>query len=148
MDLQRPSIHEILMRQAFLISERGTCSRRRVGAVIATDEGVSLSSGYNGALTGMPHCAPHDDYLPCERSEHAERNAIYWAARRGIATLNTILYCTDSPCIACSRAIVQAGIKRVYWARPYRDDAGVILLLAAGVEAEQYEVLNDQGTKP
>lgn len=128
------------MSVAYTMAARGTCSRRQVGAVIATDRGVILSTGYNGALSGMPHCAPHDDYEPCTTSEHAERNAIYWAARRGVPLEGTLLYSTDAPCVGCARAVVQSGIVRVVYDRPYREDQGLVLLLAAGVEVEKYDV--------
>lgn len=135
----RPSIDAVLMTIAVAWSERGTCSRRRVGAVIATPNGVTLSSGYNGALSGMPHCAPHNDYDPCSVSEHAERNAIYWAARRGVALAGSQIFTTDSPCVACARAIIQSGIIKVTYNRPYKDDQGLLLLLAAGIEIVKYD---------
>jgi len=133
----RPSIDETLMAEAWLWSRRGTCSRRRVGAVVATSQGVTISHGYNGALSGMPHCAPHDDHQPCDISEHAERNAFYFAARRGVSVEGCTLYSTDSPCVACARAAVQTGIVRVVYDRPYRDDQGLVLLLAAGLKVDR-----------
>lgn len=128
------------MQIAFTVSKRGTCSRRQVGAVIADSRGVVLSTGYNGALSGLPHCDPHDDYQPCHVSEHGERNAIYWAARRGVALEGASLYTTDCPCYGCSRGIIQAGIKRLVYCRPYREEEGLLLLLAANVEVEQVEL--------
>lgn len=138
--LERPTIEDTLMTVAFEWSKRGTCSRRRVGAVIADTRGVTISTGYNGALAGFPHCSPHNDYQPCEVSEHAERNAIYWAARRGVPIEGAILYCTDAPCVACARACIQSGIKKVIYSRPYREDQGLILLLAANIEVKQHGV--------
>lgn len=129
----RPSIETILMQTAFIIAERGTCSRRKVGCVLADDRGTIVSWAYNGALAGMAHCEPHSDYQPCEVSEHAERNAIYWCARRGVATAGLNAYCTDSPCHGCARAFVQAGIKSVHYARMYRLTSGLDLLTAARV---------------
>jgi dCMP deaminase len=137
--MSRPTIEETLMRVAFTWSDRGTCSRRRVGAVIADDRGVILSTGYNGALSGFPHCAEHNDYQPCETSSHAERNAIYWCARRGVAIEGMNLYSTDAPCVACAKACIQSGIKKVVYARPYREDQGLVLLMAGKVEVMKYE---------
>lgn len=138
--MSRPTIDEILMAEAWLWSLRGTCSRREVGAVVATTRGVTVTHGYNGALAGMPHCAPHEDHQPCETSEHAERNAIYFAARRGVALEGCTLYSTDSPCVACARAVVQCGITRVVFERSYRDDRGLVLLMAADVAVDRIEV--------
>lgn len=135
----RPTIEQTLMQVAHLVALRGTCSRRQVGAVIADTRGVILSTGYNGALSGMQHCDHHDDYQPCDISEHAERNAIYWAARRGIAIEDTILFTTDSPCPGCARGIVQCGIVKVVYDRPYRENIGTLLLQAAGIEVVKYE---------
>lgn len=134
----RPTMTDVLIRNAFTISERSTCSRRNVGAVIADKRGVQISSGYNGAVSGMPHCDIHTDYKPCEVSEHAERNAIYWCARRGVSTEGMHMYCTDMPCHGCARAIVQAGIVSLTYARPYRLTTGVALLNAAGIEVRDY----------
>jgi dCMP deaminase len=134
----RPTIEDTLMRVAWAFSERGTCSRRQVGSVIADDRGVILSTGYNGALTGFPHCAEHYDYEPCETSSHSERNAIYWAARRGIALEGMQVYSTDSPCVACAKAMIQSGIVRLTYQRPYREDKGLLLLMAAKVEVVRY----------
>jgi dCMP deaminase len=128
----------VLMRTAFTIAERGTCSRRQVGCVLADDRGTIVSWAYNGALTGFAHCEPHTDYQPCETSEHAERNAIYWCARNGIKTDRLNAYITDSPCHGCARALVQAGIKCVTYSRDYRMIQGLSLLGAAKIEIRQY----------
>src|SRR5688572_24369543 len=109
----RPSIVDVLMRTAFVVSSRGTCSRRQVGAVIADERGTIASWAYNGALSGLPHCEPHNDYQPCETSEHAERNALFWCARTGRSTDGLRMFCTDAPCHACARAIIQCGLKSV-----------------------------------
>src|SRR5687768_15409764 len=119
------------MTNAYTWSRRGTCSRRQVGAIISDPRGVTLSTGYNGALSGFAHCGPHEDYSPCDVSEHAERNAIYWAGRRGVALEGSQIHTTDAPCPACARGIVQAGITRVVYDRPYRENQGLLVLQAA-----------------
>lgn len=141
---RRPTINEVLMLQAWSWSFRGTCSRRRVGVVIADERGYIRTNGYNGSLSGMPHCEPHSDHQPCDVSEHAERNAIYRAARKGISIEGCNVYSTDSPCVGCARGIVQSGITKVFYARPYREDRGLILLMAAGVEVERLSLLEDE----
>src|SRR5690349_372695 len=121
----RPSTEDVLMESAFLWSARSTCSRLHVGAVFAKD-GRILATGYNGAPTGIPHCehpctcaelmrhsvivskdasvhlAGCRSQEPCLTAEHAERNAIAWAARHGIALEGSRLFVTHMPCLACS----------------------------------------------
>lgn len=70
----------------------------------------------------------------CEIAEHAERNAIAFAARYGLALEGGDLHVTHSPCLACSRTIINAGIKRVYFTTPYRLTDGVDMLRTAGLE--------------
>lgn len=136
---------DTLMRTAFVMSERGTCSRRKVGAVIADTRGAILRSGYNGALSGFKHCEPHNDHQPCETSEHAERNALYWCCRNGVATEGTLMYCTDAPCHGCARGIVQAGIISVVYARDYRENQGIHLMVQAGIKVARWDGTNDMG---
>jgi dCMP deaminase len=70
---------------------------------------------------------------PCTTAEHAERNAIAWAARHGIKLEDSRLFVTHMPCLPCSMSIINAGVERVYYFHPYRDDSGVKLLTRAGV---------------
>lgn len=129
----RPSFHELMMETALIWSRRGTCSRLRVGAVLA-DRNRILAQGYNGNVSGMNHCPdPHLDG-PCETAVHAEENVLYFAADRGIATRGTTLYVTHSPCFRCSRGLVNAGIVQVIYGEPYRSLDGVKLLRDAGVK--------------
>lgn len=130
----RPTMTDVLMWSAQDFALRGTCSRRQVGCVIADEHGNTVGSGYNGAVRGLPHCKPHNDYQPCDVSEHAERNAIYACARNGVPILGKRMYVTDAPCHGCARAIVQCGIVSVTYWRPYRVTSGLDLLIAAGIQ--------------
>lgn len=125
----RISRDQMLMRIARTVAERGTCNRASVGCVIVR-EGRILSMGYVGSPPGAPHC--HDagciiDKVTggCIRTQHAEANAIAWAARCGIAIEGASLYVTLSPCLPCAKMILTAGIQAVYFAEPYRDTSGL-----------------------
>lgn len=155
----RPSRHNVLMATAHAFALRSSCSRGQNGAVITLD-GRILSTGYNGAPAGMPHCdhtcncpasrfEPMDelhydgcpaDLTGCTTAIHAEANAIAWAARCGVATKGTTIYCTSTPCINCARLIINAGIEVVVYLHPYRLNDGLELLRAAPSIAEVYQL--------
>ncbi len=132
------------MQIAEVVSQRSTCLRRRVGAVVVNDKRI-ISTGYNGTLSGLEHC----DIIGClrqklhvpsgERQEicrglHAEANALLFAASYGVDMHNALLYCTHQPCILCAKMIIQAGIKHVYYKGTYPDDLGIALFTEAGVK--------------
>lgn len=135
---RRPTPDDVLMYTAYTMARRGTCARMRVGAVIAREERL-ISSGYNGATAGMPHCHHRDDdRSPCNVAVHAEENAIAFAAKHGTPTAGATLYTTMTPCFHCARLIVNAGITRVVYSDEYRNDAGFGLLVAAGVQVDHW----------
>lgn len=150
---RRPSRDNTLMATAGVWSQRSTCSRASVGAVIAID-GRIIVTGYNGAPAGMPHCDHtcvcgadnrlfHDHRdgcsadLPCRVAVHAEANAIAFAAKNGLATGGGELFVTLSPCYVCAQIIINAGISRVIVGELYRDLAGYNLLISAGIEVNR-----------
>jgi dCMP deaminase len=127
------------MRTAHLFAERATCKRGKVGAVLVKDDRI-ISTGYNGAPPGMPHCTdvgcdelilfekipgilmPQFEpvELGCQRTIHAEANVLLYAARHGIPTEGAHLYCTYSPCERCALLLANAGIKKLIYDKPYR----------------------------
>jgi len=110
------------MNIALLISKRATCGRAQVGAVIVKDNRI-ISTGYNGPLRSEPDCSNHcDTSKSCIRAVHAEANAIYNAAKNGLSLEGCELYCTYRPCRKCFEAIVQSGIKKVYYLNDYNTD--------------------------
>lgn len=131
----RPSRDELLTETAFLWAKRGTCSRLQVGCVISRG-GRILAQGYNGAPAGLPHCIHTELDGPCTEAEHAEKNAIAWAARNGVRLEGAEMHVTNMPCKSCAMSIINAGIVRVMYTLPYRLTAGVELLQSAGVEVE------------
>ena len=152
----KPSRDETLMGTAYLWAAHSTCSLLSVGAVISRD-GRSLSTGYNGAPQGMPHC-DHSEclcetresypYCPkhgaCRTAVHAEANALAFAARYGLATDGAQLHTTHAPCLTCAMSIVNAGIVRVVYEHPYRIREGLDLLTHAGVGVVQMNDLRRQ----
>ncbi len=127
----RISRESMLMQIANIVSERGTCSRAQVGAVIARENRI-ISTGYNGAPSGMKHCVHHrNDTEKCTRAVHAEMNAILFAAKHGLSVDGCDMYTTVSPCPQiCIPAIINSGIKRVFYATFYPT-----------VEPKMYEML-------
>lgn len=129
----------MLMEMAMTASKRGTCLRRQVGAVIAR-EGRVLSLGYVGAPAGLPHCRPEtcSKENPCERTIHAEANAIAFAAREGIALDDSVMYCTASPCLHCAKLIINSGIVEVIYFEEYRVTDPINLLRQAGIRCSKF----------
>ena len=99
-------------------SENSYCIRRQVGALIVKDKMI-ISDGYNGTPSGFENVC-EEDGVTKPYVLHAEANAITKIARSGNNSEGATLYVTDSPCIECSKLIIQAGIKRVVYARDYR----------------------------
>ena len=120
------------LRMAKIWAENSYCKRRQVGALIVKDKMI-ISDGYNGTPSGFENvCEDNDVTKPYVL--HAEANAITKIARSGNNSDGATLYVTDSPCIECSKLIIQAGIRRVVYAREYRLTDGVDLLRRAGIE--------------
>lgn len=147
--MSRPSWNQYFMDIADLVASRSTCLRRKVGAVIVKDRRI-LTTGYNGAPSGLPHCEivgclreklsiPSGQQQELCRGLHAEQNAIIQAALHGISIQNSYLYCTDQPCITCSKMIINAGIRKVFYRKNYPDEIAGNLLQEAGIEEVQYD---------
>lgn len=132
----RISSNDMLMQMAEAAAQRGTCDRLQVGSVIEY-RGRVLSMGYNGNVSRMNHCSHNDMQVDtefstsvgCQTAVHAEANAILWAARMGVATEEASLFTTHQPCLECAKLIINAGIIRVVFKEPYRDNSGLSFLL-------------------
>lgn len=132
----------LMMKVAHLYSQRATCNRLSVGAVLAL-EGRIIAAGYNGGLPSDPFCSASIGCLatsPCTNTIHAEANLLFFCAKNGISTKDTTLYVTTSPCINCARAIIQSGIKRVVYLDKYRDTSPLSILTINGVVVEQITI--------
>ena len=131
------------MTMAIAVSSLSHCKRSKVGAVIEKDGNV-ISIGYNGTPSGMDNCCEelHETGMSTITKSivlHAEMNAVIKAAKTGNAVQNSTLYVTLSPCIECSKYILQSGIKRVVYLDQYRDTSGIDLLKKF-IKIEQYVI--------
>ena len=135
--------NQYFMLQAVLLSLRSTCERLWVGAILVRDKRV-IAGGYNGAVSGDDHCIDVGCYVVdghCLRTIHAEMNAVLQCSKFGIPTDGAEIYVTDFPCLQCTKSLLQAGIKKIYYMRNYHnDDYAIRLLKRKKVAVEQVKV--------
>jgi dCMP deaminase len=132
----RQSWDEYFSAIARVGATRATCARKHVGAVIVRDKSI-LATGYNGSIRGEPHCDDAGHLMVdghCERTVHAEANAIVQAARHGVSIDGATIYVTASPCFGCFKLIANAGIKRIVFGEFYRDERIFELSQRLGIE--------------
>lgn len=125
------------LEMAQVWAKNSYCKRRQVGALIVKDKMI-ISDGYNGTPSGFENVCEDEDGLTKPYVLHAEANAITKVAKSGNSSDGATLYVTASPCLECSKLIIQAGIKRVVYHDEYRDSAGLDLLRRAGIEICKY----------
>ncbi|QCD36128.1 dCMP deaminase family protein [Muribaculum gordoncarteri] len=121
------------LRMARIWSENSYCQRRKVGALLVKDQMI-ISDGYNGTPAGFENVCEDENGVTKPYVLHAEANAITKVARIGNSSEGSTLYITASPCLECSKLIIQAGIKRVVYNDLYRIQDGLEILRRAGVE--------------
>lgn len=151
MSMGRPSWDDTFMLIANVWSWRATCPRRSVGCVLVSRDHRILSTGYNGAPRGLPHCAEDGCVLDglgrCTRAVHAEANAIFQASRQGTNLLGSMVYCTDRPCINCAMGLIQIGIASIMWSNDeiHADEREAVVALfgQAGIEMRVYKLTAD-----
>ena len=114
-------------------AENSYCQRRKVGALLVKDQMI-ISDGYNGTPSGFENCCEDANNVPLPYVLHAEANAITKVARSNNSSEGATLYVTASPCMECSKLIIQAGIKRVVYGEEYRIMDGIEILKKAGIE--------------
>ena len=139
--LPRPSWDDYFMQITFQVARRSTCPRAAVGAVIVRDKRI-LTTGYNGAPSGLPHCTEAGCLMVndhCVRTLHAEQNAIIQGALHGVDVSDGTIYVTHQPCLVCAKMIINAGIDRVVYAGDYPDEIACAFLEEAGIELCKYE---------
>ena len=134
------------MRAAYNYSQLSFDSDTQVGAILV-QEGNILSFGFNGMPTGMDNnCKLHTGATRWEVL-HAEANAILKCAREGVSTKGATLYITLSPCKECAKLILQAGISRVVFCEPYKDESGILFLAQTGIEVDRCEIIQNENKK-
>jgi dCMP deaminase len=147
--MARPSWDEYFMEITRLVVSRSTCLRRQVGAVVVKDKKI-LATGYNGAPSGLPHCLevgclreemgiPSGERHELCRGLHAEQNAIIQAAYHGVSINGATLYCTNLPCIICTKMLINAGIERVVYEQGYADPLASQMWEGSQVMIEQFQ---------
>jgi dCMP deaminase len=123
----RPDPHHYFMNIALAVRERADCAGSRVGAVVVVDRRI-VSTGYNGTPENMPNCSEGGCYRCANPGKfpsgtgydlcicvHAEQNALLAAARFGIAVQGSAVYSTMRPCFGCTKELLQAGVREVYY---------------------------------
>ena len=149
MEKKRPDWDSYFLLIAKVVASRSTCLRRQVGAVLVKDRQI-LSTGYNGAPKGVSHCEttgclreklgiPSGERHEFCRGSHAEINAIAQAAAAGVSTQGCVIYCTHEPCVYCTKALINAGCRRVVYLYPYPDELARSIIEESGVEAVHYD---------
>lgn len=121
------------IRMANIWAENSYCRRRQVGALIVKGKMI-ISDGYNGTPSGFENVCEDENNVTKPYVLHAEANAITKIARSNNSSDGATMYVTASPCIECSKLIIQAGIKRVVYSEKYRLEDGIDLLRRAGIE--------------
>lgn len=143
---ERPSWDDYFLKIAYDVSTRATCLRRQVGAVLVLDRQI-LTTGYNGAPSGLPHCRdtgcmreelqiPSGERHELCRALHAEMNALIQAAKHGLKIQGATCYVTCCPCSLCAKMLINGGIARIVAVGDYPDDMAREMLEQAGVELD------------
>jgi len=131
---KRPSWDEYFLGLLEPLSRRATCERGRSSAIIVSEHNTILTTGYVGSVSGDKHCDEVGHYMVtvtqpdgtssqhCQRTLHAEENAILQAAMDGIRLRGATLYCKMVPCVPCARRIIRVGIEKVVAQKAYHAD--------------------------
>lgn len=142
--MERPEWDDYFMKITRLVAQRATCLRRRVGALLVKDHRI-LTTGYNGAPSGLRHCldigclrekesVPSGQRHELCRALHAEQNAILQAALHGVSVRGAVLYSTHHPCSLCAKMLVNAGVLKIVYEEGYPDPLASEILEEARLE--------------
>jgi len=145
--MERPDNDTYFMRMAELVATRSTCLRRKVGAVVVKEKRV-LTTGYNGAPTGLPHCdevgcrreqlgVPSGERYELCRALHAEQNVLIQAVIHGVNLKDSVIYVTNQPCVTCSKMLIGVGVKEIVICEGYPDELAVQMLEEAKIKVRR-----------
>lgn len=148
-ETDRPSWDDYFARITVLVASRATCVRRKVGAILVLEKRI-LATGYNGAPQGLAHCLeigclreklgiPSGERHELCRGIHAEQNVIIQAARYGISIVGSTLYCTNLPCVICTKMLINSGVKKICYGDGYPDELSFGMLEETGIELVKME---------
>ncbi|MFA5039069.1 MAG: cytidine/deoxycytidylate deaminase family protein [Candidatus Omnitrophota bacterium] len=143
----RPGWDEYFLGIAGLVSQRSTCLRRKVGALVVKGRRI-LATGYNGTPSGIRHCSqagclrtkmkiPSGERHELCRGLHAEQNVLLQASLHGVSLEGSVLYVTNQPCIICAKMIINAGIREVVMAGHYPDHMAMSFLKEAKIKVRK-----------
>jgi dCMP deaminase len=137
--MSRPTPDQYFLSMAKLVSTRGTCCRRQVGCVLVNAMNRVLSTGYNGRYAGALHC---NEGFPCEGADlpsgtgldkcealHAESSALLFCSN--VYDIQTC-YVTVTPCIECTKMLLNTSCQRIVAASVYPHPAARKLWEQAG----------------
>lgn len=136
---KQPEFDKRYLQMAEIWSKNSYCIRKKVGALIVKDRMI-ISDGYNGTPMGFENVCEEESGETKPYVLHAEANAITKVAKSNNSSENATLYVTTSPCMECSKLIIQSGIRRVVFSEKYRQEDGLNLLSRAGIELVQIEL--------
>lgn len=126
--MKRIDTDHYFLEIAQVVAKRGTCPKAQVGAVLVKNKSI-ISTGYNGSPRGVDHCVDagcNEEAGHCQRAVHAEMNAVLQAARHGNSTQESTMYCTHFPCNHCLKGLINSGIKKIVYAKPYKNSENFI----------------------
>ena len=142
----RPCWDDYFMQIAVDVSKRSTCLRRAVGAVAVMDRRI-LATGYNGQVSGAPHCVtclrtdrgvPSGQRQELCRGVHAEQNVLCQAAIHGVSVEGCIVYSTTKPCSVCFRLLANCRVRAIIYKISYPDELVGMLTKEAGFVEEKW----------
>lgn len=146
---QRLPWPQYFMDITYMVAERSTCTRRKVGAIAVKDKRI-LATGYNGAPANVSHCldvgclreqlgVPSGQRHEICRGLHAEQNVIIQAAIHGVSLSGSEIYCTTKPCLICTKMLLNCGVTAVYYTEGYDDDLADGMVAESGVLFQKLE---------
>lgn len=139
MDEKQLKFDKRYLQMAQIWAQNSHCKRRQVGALMVKERMI-ISDGYNGTPSGFENNCEDEDNVTKPYVLHAEANAITKVAKSNNSSENSTLYVTTSPCIECSKLIIQAGITRVVFSELYHVNEGLKLLERAGISVFHFPV--------